>query len=56
MGFNIVNVFETSLDVVGITLSCVISCLIYNRIKYNQMILSRKYKININSFNSQVDG
>jgi len=55
MEFNIMHVFETSLDVVGITLSCVIiSYLIYNRIKYNQMILSRKYKNNINSFNSQV--
>jgi hypothetical protein len=55
MGFNIMHVFETSLDVVGITLSCVIiSYLIYNRIKYNQMILSRKYKKNINSFNSKV--
>jgi hypothetical protein len=55
MGFNIMHVFETSLDVVGITLSCVIiSYLIYNRIKYNQMILSRKYKNNIDSFSSQV--
>jgi hypothetical protein len=55
MGFNILYVFETSLDVVGITLSCIIiSYLIYNRIKYNQMILSRKYKKNINSFNSKV--
>ncbi|MBW1822403.1 MAG: hypothetical protein JRI92_11720 [Deltaproteobacteria bacterium] len=55
MGFNIMHVFETSLDVVGITLSCVIvSYLIYNRIKYNQMLLSRKYKNNISSFNSQV--
>ena len=55
MGFNTMHLFETSLDVVGITLSCVIIFyLIYNRIKYNQMILSRKYKKNINSFNSEV--
>ena len=55
MGFNIMHVFETGLDVVGITLSCVIiSYLIYNKIKYNQMVLSRKYKNNISSFNSQV--
>ena len=55
MGFNTMHLFETSLDVVGITLSCVIiSYLIYNRIKYNQMILSRKYKNSINSFTSEV--
>jgi len=55
MEFNIMHVFETSLDVVGITLSCVIiSYLIYNRIKHNQMILSRKYKNNANSFSSEV--
>ena len=55
MGFNTMHVFETSLDIVGITLSCVIiSYLIYNRIKYNQVILSRKHKNNINSFNSEV--
>jgi uncharacterized protein YunC (DUF1805 family) len=55
MEFNIAHIFGTSLDCVGITLSCVIiSYLIYNRIKYNQMILSRKYKNNINSFNSEV--
>ena len=53
MGFNTMHLFETSLDVVGITLSCVIiSYLIYNRIKYNQMILNRKYKKNINTFKS----
>ena len=55
MEFNMMNVFETSLDFVGITLSCVIiSYLIYNRIKYNQMVLSKKYKNNINSFNSNI--
>lgn len=55
MGFNTTHLFETTLDVVGITLCCVIiSYLIYNRIKYNQMILSRKYKNNINSFSSEV--
>lgn len=55
MGFNATHVFETSLDVVGITLSCVIiSYLIYNRIKYNQMVLSRKYKKNISTFKSEV--
>ena len=55
MGFNIAHIFETSLDVVGITLSCVIiSYLIFNRIKYNQMILSKKYKNNMNSFNSEI--
>ena len=55
MGFNTMHLFETSLDVVGITLSCVIiSYLIYNKIKYNQMVLSRKYKNNINRFNSEV--
>ena len=55
MEINIIHLFETSLDVVGITLSCVIiSYLIYNRIKYNQMLLSRKYKNNISSFNSEV--
>ena len=49
------HVFETSLDFVGITLSCVIiSYLIYNRIKYNQMVLSKKHKNNINSFNSKI--
>lgn len=53
MGFNTMHVFETSMDVVGVTLSCVIiSYLIYNRIKYNQMILNRKYKKNINTFKS----
>jgi hypothetical protein len=55
MGLNILNVIETSLDIVGITLSClIISYLIYNRIKYNQMILNRKIKNNLNSFNSEV--
>ena len=55
MGFNTMHIFETSMDVVGITLSCVIiSYLIYNRIKHNQMILSRKYKNNANSFSSEV--
>lgn len=55
MEFNMMNVFETSLDFVGITLSCVIiSYLIYNRIKYNQMVLSKKYKNNMNSFNSKI--
>ncbi len=57
MGFNTMHLFETSLDVVGIILSCVIiSYLIYNKIKYNQMVLSRKYKNNINRFNSEVAG
>ncbi len=55
MGFNTTHIFETSLDIVGITLSCVIiSYLIYNRIKYNQMVLSRKYKKNISTFKSEV--
>ena len=55
MGFDTMHLFATSLDVVGITLSgIIISYLIYNRIKYNQMVLSRKYKNNINRFNSEV--
>ena len=55
MEFTTMNVFETGLDMVGITLSCVIiSYLIFNRIKYNQMILSKKHKNNINTFNSKV--
>ncbi len=55
MEFNMMNIFETSLDFVGITLSCVIICyLIYNRIKYNQMLFSKKYKNNMNSFNSKM--
>ncbi|MDY6791196.1 MAG: hypothetical protein SWH54_08010 [Thermodesulfobacteriota bacterium] len=55
MGFNATHVFETSLDVVGITLSCVIiSYLIYNRIKYNQLVLSRKYNKSMSTFKSEV--
>ncbi|NNK84225.1 MAG: hypothetical protein HKO91_01580 [Desulfobacterales bacterium] len=55
MGFTTMNVFETGLDMVGITLSCVIiSYLIFNRIKYNQMILSKKHKNNLSTFNSKV--
>lgn len=46
---------ETTLDAIGISLCCVIiSFLIYNRIKYNQMVLNRKSIGNINSFNTEV--
>ena len=55
MGFTTMNVFETGLDMLGITLSCVIiSYLIFNRIKYNQMILSKKHKNSLSTFNSKV--
>ena len=55
MEFNATHVFETSLDVVGITLSCVIiSYLVYNRIKYNQLVLSRKYNKRMSTFKSEV--
>ncbi|MCP4367369.1 MAG: DUF2802 domain-containing protein [Deltaproteobacteria bacterium] len=55
MEYNMVHAFETSLDFVGITLSCVIIFyLIYNRIKYNQMILSKKHENSMDSFNSKI--
>jgi hypothetical protein len=54
MDFIIMNVFATSLDIAGITLSgIIISYLVYNRIKYKQMVLNRNYKASANTFNSK---